>query len=71
MREAFHKRFGVSFKDLRKWPRQQIDDYLMIMEIEGEIQQQESSNNTGGGSMSDSAIATQRAYEAMRAKKGG
>jgi hypothetical protein len=67
--EAFWTRFGVDEDRLRTWPRQRIQEYLRIMQVENALKAEPHSAGGQGGGMSQ-ADATEAAYRAMKAAKG-
>lgn len=60
IREQFWTRFGMRLDELDQWPRQQIDDYITIMQAEA------AASNEQSGQSTHSVDDTERAYQAMK-----
>lgn len=69
LRQQFWERFGLRLEDLDEWPRIQVDDYIMIMQLEAKVQNDANNANGSGGGSPD---VTEGAWEAMKkARTGG
>jgi len=65
LQEAFWTRFGVKLDELDNWPLQKVNDFIEIMNIEAQIQKDNSAQASGEQSTSQ----LQAAYEALKLKQ--